>query len=140
MRSRRRRKWFRSKASNVEAQFSGSGNGARDPVRLGEALATTASQKGWSGAMAEGTIVSQWPFLVGAEIAAHVHPEAYLAQTRELVLVADSPAWATQIKLLQRQMITRINEHFGSKRVAKLVIRTHAGGQRRAYRRGSSLT
>ena len=124
----------------MEAQFSGSGSGARDPVRLGDALTATASRQGWSGAMTEGVISEQWPLLVGAEVAAHVQPEAYLAQSRELVLVADSPAWATQIKLLQRQMVARINEHFGSKRVARLIIRTNAGGQRRAFKRGPSIT
>jgi predicted nucleic acid-binding Zn ribbon protein len=100
-------------------------------------VVAVAGQKNWSGAIVEGAIFDQWHLLVGAEVAAHVRPEAYLGGSRELVVVADSPAWATQIKLLQRPLLARINEHFGSKKVLKLVVKSQIGGQRRVFRRSS---
>lgn len=90
--------------------------------------------------MTEGVLVSQWPLLVGPEVAAHVQIESFSQETKELIVVADSPAWATQVKLLQRQMIGRINDHLGSKQVIRLRVRTQVGARQRAFPRRSLPT
>lgn len=134
---RKRRGAARRKASTTEAVFSGSGKSKRDPVRLADALGSIARQKGWAGAMTEGVLLSNWPLLVGPEVAAHVQVESFSPENKELVVVADSPAWATQVKLLQRQMIGRVNEHLGHKQVIRLRVRTQTGSRQRAFPRRS---
>lgn len=136
MRSPRRR---RKAASNQEAIFSGAGKSARDPVRLGDAVNVTAGKQGWTGALVEGAITSEWSLIVGPDLANHVIVEAYLLRTKELVLLADSPAWATQMRLLQRQLISKITQQLGSMVVMRVTIHSRAGAERRDFpKRGRS--
>lgn len=137
LRSPRRRK---KRASEQEAIFSGSGKSARDPVRLGDAVLAAASKQGWSGALVEGSLATDWTLIVGPDLASHVTVEAYLPRTKELVLLADSPGWATQVRLLQRQIIGKVTEHLGAPSVTRLAIRAKSGAERRSFPRRSRST
>lgn len=52
-----------------------------------------------------------WDFLVGPELAAHTKPTDLYGKT--LVIVADSTAWRTQVRLLRSDLIRRLNETLG---------------------------
>jgi predicted nucleic acid-binding Zn ribbon protein len=130
LRSPRRR---RKQVKEQEAVFSGSGKSARDPVRLGDAVTAAASKQGWGGALVEGAITTEWALIVGPEIADHVTIEAYLPRTKELVLLADSPAWATQVRLLQRQVLAKIAQQVGLGAVTRISIRSRTGAERRDF-------
>ena len=56
-----------------------------------------------------------WEDIVGAELADHVVPDG-VSETeagRELLLRADSTAWATQVRMLAPQILDRIREALG---------------------------
>lgn len=137
LRSPRRR---RKQAKEQAAVFSGSGKSARDPVRLGDAVTAAASKQGWGGALVEGAITTEWPLIVGPEIADHVTIEGYLPRTKELVLLADSPAWATQVRLLQRQVLAKIAQQVGPSAVTRVSIRSRTGAEKRDFPKGRRST
>ncbi|MFJ2781209.1 DciA family protein [Kitasatospora sp. NPDC087315] len=45
----------------------------------------------------------------GAEAALHWFPAGFNADTRTLRITCDSPAWATKLRLEQRQLLTKLN-------------------------------
>lgn len=56
--------------------------------------------------------MGRWDSLVGAELAAHCRPESL--EDGVLTLVAESTAWATQVRLLGRQVVERVNHELGA--------------------------
>ena len=61
-----------------------------------------------------------WATLVGEPLASHVRPTTL--RDGLLRLVADEPAWATQVKYLGQELVDRINERLGEQLVRELVI------------------
>src|ERR1700744_6811174 len=57
-------------------RWSGPGPDSRDPQRLGNVARDVAKKQGWSSRVAEGTVVGQWPSVVGRHIAEHATPTA----------------------------------------------------------------
>ena len=70
--------------------------------------------------MAEGTVFAQWSTVVGEQIAEHATPTAL----REGVLAvsAESTAWATQLRLIQAQLLAKIAAAVGDGVVTSLRI------------------
>jgi predicted nucleic acid-binding Zn ribbon protein len=106
--SRRRRGW------------SGPGADDRDPQRLGRLVSRIASERGWSDRLAGGRVFSQWSTLVGGDIAEHTKPVAL--DDGELTVQAESTAWATQLRLLQRQILKRIADGVGKDVVRRIKV------------------
>ena len=79
-----------------------------------------------------------WEDIVGAELADHVVPDGVTEtdKGRELLLRADSTAWATQVRLLTPQILSRIREALGHGIVDRLRVvgpappRRHTGQRR----------
>ena len=67
-------------------------------MRIGEALGEVASQLGAGRAEVVGAVFGRWDEIVGPAVAAHVRPVRVDGAT--LVVSADHPAWATQIRHL----------------------------------------
>ncbi|MFI9163252.1 DciA family protein [Kitasatospora aureofaciens] len=65
---------------------------------------------GWTLGTAGGGLRDHWPAIVGAEAAAHWHLAGYDPTTRRLRVVADSPAWAAQLRLHQRRILTDLEQ------------------------------
>ncbi len=61
-----------------------------------------------------------WAALVGEPLASHVRPTTL--RDGLLRLVADEPAWATQVKYLGQELVDRINERLGEQLVRELVV------------------
>jgi predicted nucleic acid-binding Zn ribbon protein len=91
--------------------WSGPGPDARDPQPLGRAARDVARRHGWSTRVAEGTVFGQWSSVVGRQIAEHAQPTAL----REGVLSvsAESTAWATQLRVMQAQLLAKIAAEVG---------------------------
>ena len=100
-----------------EGQRSGSGPDARDPVRFGDMISRLVAERGWQDTTAAAGVLANWEPLVGPEIADHCRPASL--QDGELVLVAESSAWATQLRLLTRTMTARLAERVGPRRRAR---------------------
>jgi len=92
-----------------------------DPTPLGAAISGLLRDQGWQGAAAVGSVFGRWPEIVGADLAAHTRPDRL--DGKELVVIADSTAWATQVRLLAGTLIRRLNTELGSAAITKVKVR-----------------
>jgi predicted nucleic acid-binding Zn ribbon protein len=92
-----------------------------DPQPLRAALSGLLKDQGWQGAAAVGSVFGRWPEIVGADLAAHTRPDRL--DGGELVVIADSTAWATQVRLLAGTLIRRLNTELGSAAVTRVKVR-----------------
>jgi predicted nucleic acid-binding Zn ribbon protein len=110
-----------------------------DPLRFGEAIQRLVDERGWQDTTTNAGVLANWASLVGPEIADHCQPVSLV--DGELVLVAESTAWATQLRLLTRTLQARLREQVGEGVVQKVVVRGPAQpdwrrGPRRVQGRG----
>ncbi len=117
--ARRRRGW------------SGAGADDRDPQPLGRVASRLSAARGWAPKLANGSVFGRWAELVGPEVAEHATPTSL--RDGELTVQADSTAWATQLRLLQRQLLARIASRLGDGVVT--TMRIH-GPSAPSWRRG----
>jgi predicted nucleic acid-binding Zn ribbon protein len=106
--SRRRRRW------------SGPSPDDRDPQPLGRLASRLATQQGWTGRLRTGRLFGSWAEIVGEEVAEHARPMSL--RDGELTVQAASTAWATQLRLLQRQLLVKIAAGVGNGVVTKLKV------------------
>src|SRR5688500_7430888 len=104
-----------------DGERSGSGPDARDPVMFGAAIRRLVAERGWEDTTTAAGVLANWDRLVGPEIADHCRPASLL--DGELVLVAESSAWATRLRLLTRTMTARLKEQVGEGVVTSIVVR-----------------
>lgn len=100
--------------------WSGPGPDVRDPQPLGKAARDLAKKRGWSGHVAEGTVLGHWPSVVGQQIADHASPTAL--NDGVLSVAAESTAWATQLRMMQAQLLAKIAAAVGNGVVTSLKI------------------
>jgi len=105
----RRRK--RRRVDPEDQPWSGAGADARDPAAIGDSVAALVSERKWEETLRTAGIPARWEQIVGAEVAAHCRPERLDAG--ELTCVAESTAWATQIRLLSRTILERLAAEVG---------------------------
>ena len=99
-----------------------------DPQPLSTALDGLLGDQGWRTAAAIGSMFGRWDQLVGPDVAAHTKPERF--NDGELVVIADSAAWATQVRLLTSEVLRRLNEELGHGTVTRVVVRGPAPPRR----------
>jgi predicted nucleic acid-binding Zn ribbon protein len=109
------------RASPVDQPWSGAGPDGRDPAGLGDAVAELVEQRDWSKTLIAAGLLPRWEQIVGAHIAAHCRPERL--EAGELTCIAESTAWATQLRLMTPQVLARIAAEVGSDVVSKLRVR-----------------
>ena len=125
--SRRRRRW------------SASGPDERDPQPLGRLAARLVTDRGWNARIAGGQVFGRWTRIVGDDVAEHATPVTL--QDGVLTVRAESTAWATQLRLLQPQLLAKIAAGVGSGVVKRLKVQGPAApswryGQRHVSGRG----
>jgi predicted nucleic acid-binding Zn ribbon protein len=79
-----------------------------------------AKRRGWSTRVAEGTVLGHWPSVVGHQIADHATPTAL--KEGVLSVTAESTAWATQLRMVQAQLLAKIAAAVGNGVVTSLRI------------------
>ncbi|MHA6628941.1 DciA family protein [Pseudonocardia sichuanensis] len=94
------------KARGRRRRWSGPGPDDRDPQPFGRLVSRVALDRGWSPRLTDATVLGRWHQLVGSDIADHCTPLSL--RDGELVLQAESTAWATQLRTLQRQLLGRL--------------------------------
>jgi len=99
-----------------------------DPQPLSTALDGLLADQGWQMAAAVGSVFGRWDQLVGPDVAAHTRPERF--SDGELVVIADSAAWATQVRLLTSALLRRLNTELGHGTVTRVVVRGPAPPRR----------
>ncbi len=122
-----------------EVSRSGSGPDGRDPVVFGAMIRRLVAERGWEETTTAAGVLANWELLVGPEIADHCRPQSLTAG--QLVLVAESSAWATQLRLLTRTLQARLADQVGPGVVQEIVVRGPAQadwrkGPRRVQGRG----
>lgn len=120
---RRRAQTRSSNAADVRARTAGASSG--DPVTFGAAIENLFADRGWNDDVKAARVTADWPSMVGADIADHCEPVSL--RDGVLTIEAESTAWATQIRLLARQVLARITEVVGPEVVSRLVVRGPAG-------------
>ena len=110
-----------------------------DPVRFGDAIQRLVDERGWQETTTAAGVLANWALVVGPEIADHCQPVSLV--DGELVVVAESTAWATQLRLLTKTLLARVREHAGESIAERVVIRGPAQpdwrkGPRRVQGRG----
>jgi predicted nucleic acid-binding Zn ribbon protein len=106
--NRRRRRW------------SGAGADERDPQPLGRLVGRVALERGWGSRLTTGRLFDRWAQIVGEDVAEHARPVEL--KDAELTVQADSTAWATQLRLLQRQLLAKIAAGVGNDVVKRLKV------------------
>lgn len=107
-------------ARNPQGGYSGPGEDALDPARLGPLVRALIDDLGWTKTAAAAGVVARWAEMVGPGIAEHARPQSLL--DGELVLVAESTAWATQLRLLAPRILARLSAEAGSGVVTRLRV------------------
>ena len=80
----------------------------RDPIRAAEGLEGLLKSFRWQSQLAEAELFSDWQAVVGEPNAAASQPEALINGT--LTIRCKSTAWATQLRLMQTQILVKIHE------------------------------
>ncbi|OMC21990.1 DUF721 family protein [Mycobacterium colombiense] len=100
--------------------WSGPGPDVRDPQPLGSLARDLAKKRGWSAQVAEGTVLGNWATVVGHQIADHATPTAL--NDGVLSVAAESTAWATQLRMIQSQLLAKIAAAVGNGVVTSVKI------------------
>jgi predicted nucleic acid-binding Zn ribbon protein len=100
-----------------------------DPQPLQAAISGLLDDQGWRTAAAVGSVFGRWDQIVGDALAAHTRPGGFT--DGELLVIADSTAWATQVRLLAATLVRRLNAELGSGTVARVRVRGPAPPRQR---------
>jgi predicted nucleic acid-binding Zn ribbon protein len=75
------------------------------------------------------SIFDDWDSVVGAQVAAHATPASL--QDGVLVLAVNDPAWATQLRFLERDLLAKVREALGADQVVSIEVRVRRPERRR---------
>lgn len=87
---------------------------------LGDVLNVEFHKRGWDRDLAQGWVHAHWEELVGENIAAHTHIE--MIKDTTVFISCDSTAWATNLRMMQRQILSTIAKKVGPNIVKELKI------------------
>jgi predicted nucleic acid-binding Zn ribbon protein len=103
----------------------------RDPRGLGAVVGELTTDLGWTPFLTESDLLSSWPEVVGPDVAARTTPQGLTDGT--LLVLCESTAWATQLRLLSPEILTRLLAAFPDARVTSLSFR---GPDQPSWKRG----
>ncbi|MFJ6053616.1 DciA family protein [Streptomyces sp. NPDC092307] len=88
----------------------------REPAGFAAVLKGLMDDRAWDVPTAGGSILEQWPAIAAAvapQLPAHVQAVAFHAESGQLDLRPDSPAYATQLRLLGARVVSAANDIVG---------------------------
>ena len=128
-------KFYRSgfkKFKNTNQQQVGQSK-LTDPQSLQSVLSEVIAGRNWGQGVAEGNLFSNWAQVVGDEIAYHTTPISLV--DGRLTIQSSSSAWATQMRLMQQELLKTISNSAPGALVEELnVIGPHAPSWKRGLR------
>jgi hypothetical protein len=92
----------------------------REPRRVGDSLNRVVP-----GGTAFTTLLQQWADVAGANLASHTRPTALHATT--LVVAVEDPAWATQLRYLEGDLVSRCADLLGRGLVTEIRVVVRPG-------------
>lgn len=111
----------------------------RDPQPVSRAVEDLLAQRGWRDDSAIAQLMAQWTEVVGPDLAEHVRPTGF--RDGVLALSAESTAWATQVRLLIKDLHAVVDQHLGAGIVTSITVQgpqapSWVSGPRRVKGRG----
>ncbi|GGU62008.1 DciA family protein [Streptomyces lavendofoliae] len=82
----------------------------RDPVAFGAVLGTLGAEQGWDTALKGGSLTDRWATICPTQYAGKLRPTAFDPASGTLQLVTDSPAVATDLRILGSMLIQHLNK------------------------------
>jgi predicted nucleic acid-binding Zn ribbon protein len=128
-------KFYRSgfRKFRADGQTSGERTKHTDPQLLETVLSEVIAGRNWGQGLAEGNLFSNWAEIVGVEIAQHTTPISLV--DGRLTIQSSSSAWATQMRLMQDELLNTISKSAPGALVDQLnVIGPHAPSWKRGLR------
>ena len=92
----------------------------RDPIRAAEGLEGLLQSFRWQSQLAEAELFNSWTAVVGEDNAVASQPEALINGT--LTIRCKSTAWATQLRLMQTQILAKIHEAYPDLEITSLKL------------------
>ncbi len=89
----------------------------REPSGFAAVLAGLMADRAWELPAAGGSVLDQWPDIAGAvapQLPHHVAAVAFHPETGQLDLRPDSPAYATQLRLITARIVATANSTVGT--------------------------
>jgi predicted nucleic acid-binding Zn ribbon protein len=108
---------WREEARDPFGQPSG-----REPTPMRRLLAALVAQRRWAPRLEGAAVHGRWEEIAGARLAAHTEPVRLNGGV--LVVRADSPAWATQVRYLGTELRDRANDVLGAGQVRDVHVVT----------------
>lgn len=108
--------------------YSGARADPRDPQDVSAVLRRVLGNLGWNEGMNSGRVLEEWDDIVGDQLATHCRPVSF--EEGVLVISASSSAWATQLRMIAPQLVTRIHEHVGASVISEVKVAGPAAAQR----------
>lgn len=124
-------RWRRRPPRGLEPGASGAFPDERDPQLLDATIGRLVAEHGWTSDVAVHALFARWDSIVGNEVAQHCRPESYT--DGQLVVRADSTAWATEVRLLAPTVVRRLNEELGDQTVLRVQV---VGPAQPSWRKG----
>jgi predicted nucleic acid-binding Zn ribbon protein len=103
----------------------------RAPKSAANAIENLIASFGWQGKVAEGDLFAHWAEIVGDRVAQNSFPEDF--QKGTLIVRCKSTAWATQLRLMTNEILSKIQERSPELEVKELKI---LGPQAPSFKRG----
>ena len=91
-----------------------------DPQSLESVLSEVIAGRNWVKGVAEGNLFSDWEKIVGGEIAQHTTPISLV--DGRLTIQSSSSAWATQMRLMQVELLKTISNSAPGALVEELIF------------------
>ena len=98
--------------------------GGRDPASVDVILRDWIRSEGYEQEATSAALIARWPDIAGADVAAHTVPEGIRTTEagREVLVRAESTAWATQLTLLSATLLERIRQSLGPAAVDRIRV------------------
>lgn len=105
------------------------------PTRVADTLDRVLRRMGVPSSVAGVEVVfERWPEVVGEAMAARTRPLSIDGEA--LVVGCDEPALATHVRFLEPQLVARLAELAGERRITRVEVRVERTGRRRPARPG----
>ncbi|WP_262368668.1 DUF721 domain-containing protein [Corynebacterium urealyticum] len=106
----------------------------RDPGSFSALLSREIRRQGWEENVGVRRLMQDWEHLVGPKIAAHTRPVKFDEKNKFLHVQSDSTPWATQLRLIQATILSKIAQELGPDVVVELKIHNPDYGPRQTGR------
>lgn len=114
--------------SRTAPGYSGARPDPRDPQDVSAVMRRVLGNLGWNEGVTSGRVLEEWDDIVGDQLASHCRPVSF--EEGVLVVSASSSAWATQLRMIAPQLVTRIHEHVGANVISEIKVAGPAAAQR----------